>query len=79
MKNLTLDELELLDGALNNYRETLEARKDTDTLAELEELQNSIREEWRTIKEAKAWEEYRAYIAKNYQVPTLAEYFNLKN
>jgi hypothetical protein len=77
MKNLTLNELELLDGALNTYRETLEARKDFDTLAELEELQNSIREEWRTIKEAKAWEEYRAYIAKEYQIPTIKEYFNI--
>jgi hypothetical protein len=50
MKDLTLDQLELLDRALNNYRELLEARKDTETLAELEELQNSIREEWRYIK-----------------------------
>jgi hypothetical protein len=50
MKNLTLDELELLDGALNTYRETLEARKDKESLHTLEELQNSIREEWRYIK-----------------------------
>ena len=50
MKNLTLDDLELLDGALNNYRETLESRKDNETLHTLEELQNSIRQEWRYIK-----------------------------
>jgi hypothetical protein len=50
MKNLTLDELELLDGALNTYRETLEGRKDKESLYALEELQNSIRQEWRYIK-----------------------------
>jgi len=50
MKDLTLEELELLDGALNTYRETLEGRKDRESLATLEELQNSIREEWRYIK-----------------------------
>jgi hypothetical protein len=50
MKNITLEELELLDVALNTYRETLEARKDRESLHTLEELQNSIREEWRYIK-----------------------------
>lgn len=50
MKNLTLEELELLDGALNTYRETLEGRKDKESLYTLEELQNEIRQEWRYIK-----------------------------
>jgi hypothetical protein len=50
MKNLTLEELELLDGALNAYREILEGRKDKETMVTLEDLQNSIREEWRYIK-----------------------------
>jgi hypothetical protein len=50
MKNITVEELELLDVALNTYRETLEARKDKESLYTLEELQNSIREEWRYIK-----------------------------
>lgn len=50
MKNLTIDELELLDGALNTYRETLEGRKDRESLYTLEELQNEIRQEWRYIK-----------------------------
>jgi hypothetical protein len=50
MKDLTLDELELIDGALNAYREILEGRKDNETLYTLEELQNSIRQEWREIK-----------------------------
>jgi hypothetical protein len=50
MKNITVEELELLDRALNAYRETLEARKDKESLHTLEEVQNSIREEWRYIK-----------------------------
>lgn len=50
MKNLTVEELELLDGALNTYRETLEGRKDKESLVTLEEVQNRIREEWRYIK-----------------------------
>jgi hypothetical protein len=50
MKNLSLEELELLDGALNAYREILEGRKDKETMVTLEDLQNSIREEWRYIK-----------------------------
>ena len=50
MKDLTLEELELLDGALNAYREILEGRKDKETMVTLEDLQNSIREEWRHIK-----------------------------
>jgi hypothetical protein len=50
MKNITTEELELLDRALNAYRETLEEMKYTYDLATLEELQNSIRQEWREIK-----------------------------
>jgi len=50
MKNLTLDELELLEKALNTYRETLESRKDRESLYTLALLQNSIRQEWRYIK-----------------------------
>ena len=50
MKNITLEELELLDGALNTYRETLEGRKDKESLYTLEEVQNRIRQEWREIK-----------------------------
>lgn len=61
MKNLTLEELELLDGALNTYRETLEGRKDKESLVTLEELQNSIRQEWRYIKGWDIW--WSAYNA----------------
>ena len=50
MKNLTVEELELIDKALNAYRETLEEMKYTYDLETLEEVQNSIREEWRYIK-----------------------------
>ena len=50
MKNITTEELELLDRALNAYRETLEELKYTEDLHTLEELQNSIRKEWREIK-----------------------------
>lgn len=50
MKNLTVEELELIDRALNTYRETLEEMKYTYDLNTLEEVQNSIREEWRYIK-----------------------------
>ena len=50
MKNLTIEELEFLDRSLNAYRETLQELKYTYDLEILEELQNSIREEWRYIK-----------------------------
>jgi len=50
MKNLTLDELELLEGALNTYRETLEGRKDRESLYTLALLQNRFRQERRYIK-----------------------------
>jgi uncharacterized protein YerC len=50
MKNLTVEELELMDKALNAYRETLEELRYTEDLQTLEELQNSIRQEWREIK-----------------------------
>jgi hypothetical protein len=50
MKDLALDELELIDKALNAYRESLEELKYTEDLKTLEDVQNSIREEWRYIK-----------------------------
>lgn len=50
MKNLTVEELEFLDRALNSYRETLEELKYSYDLEILEELQNEIRGEWRYIK-----------------------------
>lgn len=76
---LDLDNLEMIDSALNNYRETLEARKDLETLEELEALQNTIRQEWREIKERKAWEEYYLYIESTHgKIPTIKDYFKVK-
>jgi hypothetical protein len=49
MKDLSLEELELLDGALNAYRETL-TKFESNYIQILEEVQNTIREEWRYIK-----------------------------
>lgn len=69
----SLKNLELIDKALNAYRET--AQQESGEIVEgLEALQNSIREEWREIKEKKAWEEYHAYFEEK-KIPTIKEYF----
>lgn len=70
---ISLESLELIDKALNAYRET--AQQESGEIVEgLEALQNYIREEWREIKERQAWEEYHAYFEEK-KISTIKEYF----
>ena len=70
---ISLESLELIDKALNAYRET--AQQESGEIVEgLEVLQNSIREEWREKAAKKAWEEYHAYFEEK-KIPTIKKYF----
>jgi len=49
VRDLTIEELELLESALSTYRETVSELERTH-LHSIQEIQDTLRQEWRYIK-----------------------------